>query len=46
MEKKWDELYEKTHEERREAVQTQDLSMVSELEYQYGADAFEVHQKR
>lgn len=36
MEKKWDELYEQTHQESKEAAQPQILSMVSEPEYEYG----------
>lgn len=45
MEKKWDELYEQTHQESKETVQPQALSMVSEPEYEYGAEAFEAYQK-
>ena len=47
MEKKWDELYEQTHQESKEAAQPQILSMVSEPEYEYGygAEAFEAFQK-
>ena len=45
MEKKWDELYEQTHQESKETVQPQALSMVSEPEYEYGAEAFEAFQK-
>lgn len=45
MEKKWDELYEQTHQEGKETVQQQILSMVSEPEYEYGAEAFEAFQK-
>lgn len=45
MEKKWDELYEQTHQESKETVQPQALSIVSEPEYEYGADAFEVYMK-
>ncbi len=43
MEKKWDELYEQTHQEGKEKVQPQTLSMVSESEYEYGAEAFEAY---
>ena len=45
MEKKWDELYEQTHQENKETVQPQALSIVSEPEYEYGADAFEAYMK-
>jgi translation initiation factor 2 alpha subunit (eIF-2alpha) len=45
MEKKWDELYEQTHQESKEAAQPQALSMVSEQEYEYGAEAFEAYMK-
>ena len=47
MEKKWDELYEQTHQESKEAAQPQILSMVSEPEYEYGygEEAFEAFQK-
>ena len=43
VEKKWDELYEQTHQEGKEKVQPQTLSMVSESEYEYGAEAFEAY---
>ena len=43
MEKKWDELYEQTHQEGKEKIQPQTLSMVSESEYEYGAEAFEAY---
>lgn len=46
MEKKWDELYEQTHQEKlTEHVQTQPVALVSEKEFEYGADAFEAYQK-
>lgn len=46
MEKKWDKLYEKTHSEEKGTVQPQVLSMVSEPEYEYGAEAFEAYMKK
>lgn len=46
MEKKWDELYEKAHSEEKGTVQPQVLSMVSEPEYEYGAEAFEAYMKK
>ena len=36
-------LYEQTHQEGKEKVQPQTLSMVSESEYEYGAEAFEAY---
>ena len=45
MEKKWDELYEQTHQESKETAQPQALSLVSEPEYEYGAEAFEAYMK-
>lgn len=45
MEKKWDELYEQTHQDSKETAQPQALSMVSEQEYEYGAEAFEAYMK-
>ena len=43
MEKKWDELYEQTHQESENAsIQSQPVALVSEKEYEYGADAFEL----
>ena len=47
MENKWDKLYEQTHQESKETVQPQALSIVSEpeYEYEYGADAFEAYMK-
>lgn len=45
MEKKWDELYEQTHQESKENLQSQTLSMVSEPECKYGAEAFEAYMK-
>ena len=43
MEKKWDELYEQTHQESETAsIQSQPVALVSEKEYEYGADAFEL----
>lgn len=47
MEKKWDELYEQTHQEKvTEHVQSQPVALVSEKEYEYGADAFENYMKK
>lgn len=46
MEKKWDELYEQTHQESKEIAQPQALSMVSEPEYEYGAEAFEAYMEK
>lgn len=45
MEKKRDELYEQTHQEKKGTVQPQALSLVSEPEYEYGAEAFEAYMK-
>ena len=50
MEKKWDELYEQTHQESVTAsIQPQPIALVSEkeyeYEYEYGADAFEAYQQ-
>ena len=46
MEKKWDELYEQTHQESETAsIQSQPVALVSEKEYEYGADAFEIYMK-
>lgn len=46
MEKKWDELYEQTHQESIvDAIQPQPVALVSEKEYEYGADAFEIYMK-
>ena len=45
IEKKWDKLYDQTHQESKETVQPQALTMVSEPEYEYGAEAFEAFQK-
>ena len=45
MEKKWDELYEQIHQEGKETVQPQILSMVSEPEHEYGAEVFEAYMK-
>lgn len=48
MEKKWDELYEQTHQESETvSIQPQPVTLVSEkeYEYEYGADAFEAFQK-
>ena len=45
MEKKWDELYEQTHQEGKGTVQQQPIALVSEKEYEYGAEAFEAFQK-
>ena len=46
MEKKWDELYEQTHQESIvDAIQPQHVALVSEKEYEYGADAFEIYMK-
>lgn len=39
MEKKWDEVFEQTH--KQEGIQTQEVAVVSEKEYEYGSDAFE-----
>ena len=43
MEKKWDELYEQTHQEGKETVQLQTIALVSEKDYAYGAEAFEAY---
>ena len=43
MEKKWDDLYEQTHQEGKETVQPQAIALVSEKEYGYGAEAFEAY---
>ena len=46
MEKKWDELYEQTHQESIvDAIQPQHVALVSEPEYEYGAEAFEAYMK-
>jgi hypothetical protein len=46
MEKKWDELYEQTHQESKvDVVQPQPVALVSEKEYEYGAEAFETYMK-
>ena len=45
MEKKWDELYAQTHQEGKETVQQQPIALVSEKEYEYGAEAFEAYMK-
>lgn len=46
MEKKWDELYEQTHQESKTvSIQPQPVVLVSEKEYEYGAEAFEAYQK-
>ena len=46
MEKKWDELYEQAHQESATvSIQPQPVALVSEKEYEYGADAFEAYQK-
>lgn len=46
MEKKWDELYEQTHEGSvTESIQPQPVALVSEKEYEYGAEAFETYMK-
>lgn len=46
MEKKWDEMYEQTHQESVTAsIQPQPIALVSEKEYEYGADAFEAYQQ-
>lgn len=46
MEKKWDEMYEQTHQESVTAS-IQPIALVSEkeYEYEYGADAFEAYQQ-
>ena len=46
MEKKWDELYEQTHQEGKETVHQQPIALVSEKEYEYGAEAFEAYMKK
>ncbi len=46
MEKKWDELYEQTHSEEKGTVHPQVLSRLSELEYEYGAEAFETYMEK
>lgn len=43
MEKKWDELYEQTHQESQETAQPQAIALVSEKDYSYGAEAFEAY---
>ena len=43
MEKKWDEVYEQTHNQ--EVMQPQEVAVVAEKEYEYGADAFEEYLK-
>ena len=43
MEKKWDELYEQTHQESKETAQPQTIALVSEKDYSYGAEAFEAY---
>lgn len=40
MEIKWDELHEKTQEDRGRIKQPQEMALVSETEYEYGADVF------
>ena len=48
MEKKWDEMYEQTHQESVTAsIQPQPIALVSEkeYEYEYGAEAFEAYQQ-
>ena len=46
MEKKWDELYEQTNAESVvDSIQPQPIALVSEKEYEYGADAFEIYMK-
>lgn len=47
MEKKWDELYEQAHQESETAsIQSQPVALVSEKEYEYGADAFEAYMEK
>lgn len=46
MEKKWDELYEQTHQEGKEKVQPQAIALVSEKDYAYGAEAFEAYMEK
>ena len=46
MEKKWDELYEQTNQEGKEGVQSQSIALVSENEYEYGAEAFEAYMEK
>ena len=46
MEKKWDELYEQTHQEGKETVQPQAIALVSEKDYAYGAEAFEAYMEK
>ena len=46
MEKKWDELYEQTHQEGKETVQPQAIALVSEKDYEYGAEAFEAYMEK
>lgn len=43
MEKKWDELYEQTHQVSQETAQPQTIALVSEKDYMYGAEAFEAY---
>lgn len=43
MERKWDEVYEQTHNQ--EVMQPQEVAVVAEKEYEYGADAFEEYLK-
>ena len=40
IEKKWDELYEQKHQESKETAQQQSIALVSEKEYEYGAEAY------
>ena len=41
-----DKLYEQTHQESVTAsIQPQPIALVSEKEYEYGADAFEIYMK-
>ena len=46
MEKKWDELYEQTHQENKETAQPQAIALVSEKDYAYGAEAFEAYMEK
>ena len=46
MEKKWDELYDQTHQEGKETVKQQSVALVSEKQYEYGAEAFEAYMEK
>ena len=46
MEKKWDELYEQTNQEGKNTVKQQTVALVSENQYEYGAEAFEAYMEK